>query len=117
MAGDGDEESGPLAYAGYVARYSRGRGVGTLRSASGREIPFDIRFCELAGVGRGERIREALDEGLPVAFDVGWTSRGLVVTWMRFASESGDSQRQAGAEGEVSAEEATDEYRESGDVE
>jgi hypothetical protein len=108
------EES--LAYLGHITQYSPTRGVGAVRSRVGKRVDFDIRFCELAGVGRGDRIRDHLEEGMAVDFDVGWTSRGLRVTWMR-ARAAEDSERQAGAEGEVAPEETADQNREGRDVE
>ena len=113
-AGEDPSETS-LRYGGRIVRYSPGRGVGAIRSDAGREIAFDIRFCEVAGVGRGERAREVLTEGQRVGFDVGWTSRGLRVTWMSLAHDA--SEGQSGAEGEVSPEEAADENGEGRDVE
>ena len=54
---------------------------------------------------------------LRVGFDVGWTARGLRVTWMRPEEEPATSERQPGAEGEVSPEEAPDQDGQGGDVE
>lgn len=105
-----------LAYVGHVTQYSPTRGVGIVRSRVGKRVEFDIRFCELAGIGRGERIREHLHEGMAVDFDVGWTSRGLRITWMR-SRDAEDSKRQAGPEGEVAPEETAHQDRESRDVE
>ena len=113
MAADPEES---LAYLGHITQYSPTRGVGAVRSRVGKRVDFDIRFCELAGVGRGERIRDHIEEGMTVDFDVGWTSRGLRVTWMRARSME-DSERQAGAEGEVAPEETAHQNREGRDIE
>jgi hypothetical protein len=80
--------SRPLHYLGWVARFSPGRGVGAIRSESGREVVFDLRFVRLAGGGPGERARDRLHEGDRIGFDVGWTSRGLRVTWIRPLDEA-----------------------------
>lgn len=77
----------PPYYEGRIVRFSPARGVGVLRSAGGREVFFDTAFLEVAGVGRGSRAAAVLEEGLRVGFDVGWTSRGLRVTWMRRLEE------------------------------
>lgn len=107
------DPSAPLHYTGRVMRFSPMRGIGQIRSDAGREITFDVRFLEMAGVGRGDRARDALEEGMRVGFDVGWTSRGLRVTWLRHL----DSEREPRAEGEVPAEKAADQNRQRGDVE
>ena len=111
------EPGGPLHYLGHVARFSPPRGVGSVRSDSGREISFDVRFLEVFGVGRGRHARDALHEGMRIGFDVGWTSRGLRVTWIRRLDVAPVSEGQAGAEREVAAEEAPDEDGQGGDVE
>lgn len=115
---DGSEanaESTALHYVGRIVRFSPPRGVGAIRSDTGREVAFDVRFLEVSGAGHGKRAADALEEGLRVGFDVGWTSRGLRVTWMRPLAE--ESEGQAGAEGEVAPEEAPDEDGERRDVE
>lgn len=107
---------GPLHYTGRVVRFSPPRGVGSVRSDGGREVPFDVRFLEVSGAGRGSFARNALEEGMRVGFDVGWTSRGLRVTWMR-PLDGEPLEGQAGPEGEVAAEESPDQDGESRDVE
>ncbi len=91
--------------------------MGSIRSDTGREVLFDVRFLEVAGVGRGDRARTALEEGMRVGFDVGWTSSGLRVTWIRRLQDAGASEGQPRSEGEVPAEEAPDEDRQGRDVE
>jgi len=53
-----------------------GRGMGILRTGSGREVRFVVPFVDFLD---GRRIHD-LTEGMEVGFDVGWTSRGLRVT-------------------------------------
>lgn len=69
-----------LAYRGTIQRYSPAQGGGTIRSSTGREIVFDLRFVRLHEAFRGDTPRIELCEGLEVGFDVGWTSRGLLVS-------------------------------------
>ena len=51
--------------------------MGVVRSGNGREIPFTFQHVTLVGQARSF---EDLREGMAVGFDVGWTSKGLVVT-------------------------------------
>lgn len=111
------EESTPLHYTGRVTRFSAPRGVGAIRSDAGREVAFDVRFLEVAGAGRGDFARDALEEGMRVGFDVGWTSRGLRVTWIRPLAPDATLEREPGAEGEVAPEEVADENGQGRDVE
>jgi len=64
-------------YPGTIKKIFTGSGMGIVRSASGREIPFSSIHVILTG-----RIRQFDDlrEGMTVGFDVGWTSSGLRVT-------------------------------------
>lgn len=64
-------------YAGTIKKLFAGSGMGIVRSASGREIPFSSLHVILTG--RIQRF-EDLREGMTVGFDVGWTSNGLRVT-------------------------------------
>jgi len=66
-------------YRGVLIRLSHGLELGTVRSASGREIPF--HFGHVVVIGEGGAA--GLTQGQVVGFDVGWTSRGLVVTRIR----------------------------------
>lgn len=109
------DASHPLHYCGRVVRFSPPRGVGSVRSDNGREVLFDVRFLEVAGAGRGTFARNALEEGMRVGFDVGWTSKGLRVTWIRRLDS--DSEGQSGSEGEVPPKEPADEDRERRNVE
>jgi hypothetical protein len=64
-------------YAGTIKKLFAGTGMGVVRSATGREVPFAAMHVILAGpVRRFEDLRE----GMTVGFDVGWTSKGLRVT-------------------------------------
>ena len=56
--------------------------MGVVRSATGREISFAAAHVVLTG---SIRRFEDLREGMPVGFDVGWTSRGLRVTVLHTA--------------------------------
>ena len=67
-------------YRGRIVRYAQGSQSGVLRTASGREVPFELEHVIVLGalvVGPG---RYALSAGQEVGFDLGWTSRGLRVT-------------------------------------
>ena len=71
---------GDLFYRGTLIRFWHGAGAGVVRTGSGREIPFEIEHVTVLGslvTGPG---RYALEQGMRVGFDVGWTSRGLRVT-------------------------------------
>jgi len=67
-------------YRGTLLKLQRGRQKGILRTADGKEIPFDFAHAQLLG----DRYRwEDLHEGMDVGYDVGWTSNGLRVTVIR----------------------------------
>ena len=67
-------------YHGTIAKLFHGSQMGVVRSANGRDIPFTFTHVEMLGTARRF---EDLREGMPVGFDVGWTSRGLRITVMR----------------------------------
>jgi hypothetical protein len=71
-------DEGSRYYRGTILRVYYGSETGTIRSdASGREYRFRWPFVEIRGpIPRVSGLRE----GMPVGFDVGWTSGGLVVT-------------------------------------
>jgi hypothetical protein len=71
-------------YRGTIERLFRGSQVGVVRSASGREIPFE--FLHVSMVGPLRRYDD-LREGMQVGFDVGWTSSGLRVTVLSAGDE------------------------------
>ena len=72
------DDVGDRFYRGVITRVYYGSETGTLRSdASGREYRFKFPFVEVRGpVPKIDGLRE----GMSVGFDVGWTSRGLIVT-------------------------------------
>lgn len=79
---------GDLSYRGIIVRLARGTQSGAVRSASGREIPFELQYVTVLGqlaaaLGQGD----ILQVGTEVGYDVGWTSRGLRVTKL-FAAAS-----------------------------
>ena len=67
-------------YRGKVLKVSRGAERGTIRSASGRNIPFMFQHVTL--VGPRQSFGD-IREGLEVGFDVSWTSKGLRVNIIR----------------------------------
>jgi hypothetical protein len=69
-------------YSGRLIRLDRARGRGLLRSQTGREIPFQFPHVLIIGAPIGGRMPgiDLLHEGDTVGFDVGWTSKGLLVT-------------------------------------
>ena len=73
-------EAGGKFYRGTVLKLSRGAQRGTIRSDSGRNIPF--MFTHVTMVGPHQRFDD-LHEGLEVGYDVSWTSRGLRVSVIR----------------------------------
>jgi hypothetical protein len=75
-----EQDSGDKFYRGTVLKISHGAQRGTIRSASGRNIPFIFAHVTMAGPHR--RFAD-LREGLEVGFDVSWTSRGLRVSVIR----------------------------------
>ena len=80
MDGSDDQPGTPPSdrfYTGIIKKLFVGAGMGVVRSATGREIPFAAAHVILTGpVRRFEELRE----GMAVGFDVGWTSKGLRVT-------------------------------------
>jgi hypothetical protein len=83
MADEG--ESGPVGngdrfYQGVIHSLQRGAQRGTIRAASGRDIPFVFAYVTMLGPHRNF---DDLYEGLRVGYDVSWTSRGLRVSVIR----------------------------------
>lgn len=73
---EGRGPAAELCYRGRIAAFDPGTGLGAVQSvATGREIPFELRFVDLGGGGG-----PPLEVGQEVGYDVGWTSRGLRVT-------------------------------------
>lgn len=69
-------------YQGVIVRLNPATLKGRVRSDSGREIPFEFPFVTVVGAPLGGRAPgiNLLHVGARVGFDVGWTSKGLVVT-------------------------------------
>lgn len=67
-------------YRGTVLKLSRSAQRGTIRSASGRNIPF--MFMHVTMIGPHRRF-EDLREGQEIGYDVSWTSKGLRVSVIR----------------------------------
>jgi hypothetical protein len=76
----GDAASGDKFYHGIVCALQRGSQRGTIRSTSGREIPFVFAYVTMLGP---HRRFDDLYEGLQIGFDVSWTSKGLRVCVIR----------------------------------
>ncbi len=86
MADEFDSERFPgNFYPGMISRLDRTRGVGVVRSHSGKEILFEFPHVSVVGAPIGGKMPgiEMLREGESVGFDVGWTSAGLRVTVIR----------------------------------
>jgi hypothetical protein len=67
-------------YRGVLLKLQRGRQHGIVQTAGGREIHFEMEHTQLLG----DRWRwEDLHEGMPVGYDVGWTSRGRRITALK----------------------------------
>jgi hypothetical protein len=77
---DDAPDGGGKFYRGTIVKLFRGSQSGIVRSAAGRDLPFT--FLHVVMVGSRRRF-EDLREGMPVGFDVGWTSKGLLVTTLR----------------------------------
>ncbi|MFI5366022.1 MAG: hypothetical protein ACHQ4J_10390 [Candidatus Binatia bacterium] len=85
---DGDETPAPEVeapggdkfYRGTILKLARGAQRGTIRSASGRNIPFIFPYVTMIGP---HRHIDDLREGLEVGYDVSWTSHGLRVSVIR----------------------------------
>jgi hypothetical protein len=78
--GEPTPDSKEKFYRGTVVALSRGAQRGTIRSASGRQIPF--YFAHLTMLGP-RRHFDDLREGVEVGYDVSWTSKGLRVSIIR----------------------------------
>ena len=95
-------DSAELSYRATIMRYSPTTGQGILRSATGRQISFDLQFTRLADSFRGKTPEIPLQEGLVVGFDVSWTSRGLRASRL-FPAKT--SEGEPGQEGDVATDE------------
>ncbi len=72
--------NGDKFYHGTVHTLQRGSQRGTIRAASGRDIPFV--FAHVTMIGAHRRFDD-LYEGLRIGYDVSWTSKGLRVSVIR----------------------------------
>lgn len=72
-------------YRGVVVRLNRANFSGRVRSESGREFAFQFPFVTVVGapIGGPAPGFERLQIGAQVGFDVGWSSKGLVVTTIK----------------------------------
>ncbi|MGD0946681.1 MAG: hypothetical protein ABSA52_04550 [Candidatus Binatia bacterium] len=80
-----ESQAGPVGngdkfYRGVIHSLQRGAQRGTIRAASGRDIPFVFAYVTMLGLHRNF---DDLYEGLRVGYDVSWTSRGLRVSVIR----------------------------------
>ncbi len=77
-----DERFPDNFYRGIITSLNRATLKGKLRSDNGREIPFQFPFVQVVGAPVGGRAPgiELLRVGARVGYDVGWSSKGLVVT-------------------------------------
>jgi hypothetical protein len=83
MGGDVFDERFPdNFYRGVITSLNRATLRGRVRSDSGREVAFQFPFVAVVGAPLGGRAPgiELLHVGDHVGFDVGWSSKGLVVT-------------------------------------
>jgi hypothetical protein len=69
-------------YRGFIVSLNRAALKGVVRSDSGREIPFQFPFVSVVGAPIGGRAPgiDLLHVGAAVGFDVGWISKGLIIT-------------------------------------
>ena len=74
-----DDDPRRRFYVGRILRLHPGSRTGVVRSAGGRDVPFDVAGVRFLGDGGFARLRE----GMEVGFDLGWTSRGVRVTTLR----------------------------------
>jgi hypothetical protein len=77
---DAGEVGGDKFYRGTIIKLARGALRGTVRTASGRNIPFIFPYVTMVGPHRSI---DDLREGLEVGYDVSWTSKGLRVSVIR----------------------------------
>ena len=73
-------DSGDKFYRGTICKLQRNAQRGSIRGASGREIPFVFQYVTMLGP---HRRFEDLVEAMEVGYDVSWTSRGLRVSVIR----------------------------------
>jgi hypothetical protein len=86
-------------YRGVVCKLHRSPERGRIRTANGREIPFQFQHVTMIGLRR--RFTD-LHEGMAVGYDVSWTAKGLRVSVIRIPE--GSAHRRPPSHGQVSAE-------------
>ena len=85
-----DRDPAARFHQGTIARLYAGSQRGVLHTGSGRDVPFAVPDVRILGTDAGFA---ALQEGMRVGFDLGWTSRGLRVTVIRVPDQSGSDVR------------------------
>ena len=77
-----DERFPDNFYRGVIVSLNRSALKGKVRSDSGREIPSQFPFVAVSGAPLGGRApgMDLLHVGRRIGYDVGWSSKGLVVT-------------------------------------
>lgn len=65
---------------GKIIKYFPHAGYGFVRDMGGKEVYFHLDEIRFVGAKNDRRY---VSEGAPVGFDVGRTSRGLRVTWLK----------------------------------
>ncbi|MFM8410586.1 MAG: hypothetical protein ACKOCT_09940 [Alphaproteobacteria bacterium] len=80
QSGETATAPGAIAYVGTVVRWNPDSGSGTVRTASGRELDFDVEHASVLGALVAGPRAFAISTGQAIGYDVGWTSRGLRVT-------------------------------------
>src|SRR5262245_4240314 len=101
-------------YRGMVCKLHRSPERGRIRTANGREIPF--QFLHVTMVGTQRRFGD-LREGMTVGYDVSWTAKGLRVSVIRIPEAGDMSHRQLGAEQDEPPHHLADEDGQDRDVE
>lgn len=107
-----DHQPEDLFYHGVISKIFWRYETGIVRSDSGKEFSFSFQFVTLLGVPRQDM--RFLREGLPVGFDVGWTSKGLRVMVIKIYDPS---QRQSSTKQNKPAQELPDHRRQDGEGE
>lgn len=77
-----DERFPDNFYRGVIVSLNRATLKGMVRSDSGREMRFQFPYVEVVGapIGGAAPGMDLLHVGDRVGYDVGWSSKGLVVT-------------------------------------
>lgn len=75
-----EEDQPDLYYHGIIRRLSSRKGMGVVRTASGRDVEFSYQMVLMFGALKSPK---KLREGMVVGYDLGWTGRGLRVIKIR----------------------------------